>query len=983
MIESHTWRRVVAFSAVLLLGAAGAVFAQAETGNLYGVTTDNEGARLPGVSVTLTGLGAPRTQVTDAQGNFRFLGLDPGTYALRAELEGFSTVEYPQIHIRVNRSTEVEVQVTPAVEEVITVTSESPLLDERKLTTGTSVSQIELEKIPTARDPWAILNQTPGVAVDRINVGGNESGQQAVFLGQGVSDDENDFLVDGVQITDMAAIGASPTYYDFDQFTEMQFSTGGSDVTKNTAGVSVNLVTKRGSNEFRGSARFYVTDGGGQLEIFDQADPEVDTAELGPGQTPADFTPNSINRIEDYGFEAGGPIVRDHAWLWGSWGTNDIKNLVPGAGPGGLIADDTILENTSMKLNAQLSAGNSAVASWNNGDKRKFGRSAGPTRPPETSWDQRGPSAIWKVEDTHVFSSNFFLTGSWSKVDGGFSLTTKAGAGPDAPRAWRDPDGVWQDNFQSGSSARPAEAYKADASYFFNTGEATGHEIRFGGRYREFETISPFIWPAGDVFSRTSGGQSQVIAHRGLTPPITQEYTSAWVQDTITSGRFTYNVGVRYDIQEGSNDPVLIEANPFFPETLPALDFGGEDTPFEWEDIQPRLGITYALGPERTTLLRASFSQFAEQLQTGDISHTNPAGDAYAYFENLSGSPPWEPGDRTEFLFPSGFDPADPDALISPNVTDPNLDAPITSELVLGAEHALMPEFVVGLTLTRRETDDFVEERDFIRGADGVVRAATVADYVPDEVLTGTLPNGQPYAVQTFALKPAFEFTGGTLRTNGDRSVEYNGIGLNFTKRLSNRWMLRGNVQWGEAEWDIGSQFLRFNDPNPAGGTDPDDTLTGSDIDGGLSGIVSGGSGDKGDVVLQSTWSGNVNGMYQIAPDRPWGFNIAANIGFREGYVLPYYFESEGADGRTRDIRLVDQIDDTRVDDIFVTDLRIDKELGATDDLSFTLGVDVFNVFNENYVMQRERNLALGNGDWLQETLSPRVYRLGIRLNWK
>lgn len=102
-----------------------------------------------------------------------------------------------------------------AVEDVITVTAESPLLDERRISTGAVISQTELEKIPAAGDPWAVLAEQPGVLTDRINVGGNESGQQSVYS------------VGGVVITDMVAIGSYPACYDFDSFEEMQISTGG------------------------------------------------------------------------------------------------------------------------------------------------------------------------------------------------------------------------------------------------------------------------------------------------------------------------------------------------------------------------------------------------------------------------------------------------------------------------------------------------------------------------------------------------------------------------------------------------------------------------------------------------------------------------------------------------------------------------------------------------------------------------------------
>ncbi len=94
MKSINLWGRVVAVAALLLLiGVPG--FAQLQTGNLYGTVVDDQGAALPGVTVTLSGQGAPAVQVTDAQGKFRFINLSPGSYKLEAQLEGFSSVEYP------------------------------------------------------------------------------------------------------------------------------------------------------------------------------------------------------------------------------------------------------------------------------------------------------------------------------------------------------------------------------------------------------------------------------------------------------------------------------------------------------------------------------------------------------------------------------------------------------------------------------------------------------------------------------------------------------------------------------------------------------------------------------------------------------------------------------------------------------------------------------------------------------------------------
>ncbi|HXO28713.1 MAG TPA: TonB-dependent receptor, partial [Thermoanaerobaculia bacterium] len=251
----NRWRRYVVVAAVLLVGGAGAALAQLQTGNLYGKVTDTGRSALPGVTVTLDTGEAPQVQVTNAQGEFRFLGLAPASYHLEAELQGFDSVERPDIVISVGHNTHVEVVMnTPFTEKVFVVGN--PLLDEKEFRPGTTVGQNDLAKIPTARDPWTILQSAPGVLVDRVNVGGNESGQQSTYTGPGSFQNQSIWSVDGVVITDMAAIGSTPSYFDFGAFEEMQISTGGSDVTIATGGVVLNLVTKRGTNEYRGSARY-------------------------------------------------------------------------------------------------------------------------------------------------------------------------------------------------------------------------------------------------------------------------------------------------------------------------------------------------------------------------------------------------------------------------------------------------------------------------------------------------------------------------------------------------------------------------------------------------------------------------------------------------------------------------------------------------------------------------------------------------------
>jgi Carboxypeptidase regulatory-like domain len=136
--------------------------------------------------VTLTGPNiGTQTTTTGTQGEFRFLNLDPGTYRLAVSLTGFSTVNSDVI---VNTGTNANLTFALKVaglEETVTVTSETPVVDPKKMGTSTTLTKEELSQIPNSRDPWAVLRTVPGVVVDRVNIAGNESGQQSNVQAKG------------------------------------------------------------------------------------------------------------------------------------------------------------------------------------------------------------------------------------------------------------------------------------------------------------------------------------------------------------------------------------------------------------------------------------------------------------------------------------------------------------------------------------------------------------------------------------------------------------------------------------------------------------------------------------------------------------------------------------------------------------------------------------------------------------------------------
>src|SRR3954453_17963465 len=298
-------RLIAALAALALVVSVSSVRAQSQTGEIFGKVTDESGAVLPGVAVTITSpvLLQPQTATTSETGSFQFPRLDVATYTVKFALPGFKTIIKQDIQVTVGFSANLTTQMgVSTVQETVTVTGESPIVDTKSTGTKQTFTTEMLQGIPSARDPWVILQQTAGIAMDRENTGGNMSGQQSNFVSRGANPANTKWSLDGVDITDMAATGASPSYYDFDAFQEMTINTGGVDVTQQTGGVGVNLVTKSGSDVFRGSGRFFVADDNFESNNISDA-LRLQAASSG----------NPIQNINDYGTEMGGPIKRGRA----------------------------------------------------------------------------------------------------------------------------------------------------------------------------------------------------------------------------------------------------------------------------------------------------------------------------------------------------------------------------------------------------------------------------------------------------------------------------------------------------------------------------------------------------------------------------------------------------------------------------------------------------------------------------------------------
>ena len=989
MIARSIVRPIAALAAlVLAIVAAHPALAQSGSGSLFGTVKDDKGAPLPGVTVTLSGdLTAAQIQVSNAQGEVRFLGLAPGAYHVASELQGFSRLEYPNVVVSVGHNTSLELTMSAAVEDVITVTSESPLLDERKISTGANLSRTELQGVPSGRDPWTILQTVPGVLMDRINIGGNESGQQSGYTSPGAPASQSTWAIDGVTITDFGALGSSPAYFDFDAFQEMNFETGGADAATSSPGVVLNLVTKRATNDWRAAGKF----------VYDsdkmQSSTNLSQSKLGPAQ-PRFNRGNQIDSVNDRGAEIGGPLWKDHLWVWAAYDNQQINKLNPSSATVAkpvMISDKTSLESKNGKLNAQITASNSASATYFDNAKVKLGRNITGLALGDqgASADQGHAGALptfWKAEDTQMLGDSFYVTGTYNETNGGFGFTPEGGD----REAYIDSNGVQFISTGVYQSLRPQKQAKLDASSFFSTGEIN-HELKFGAGYRKADVDSISHWAGGGFVTNNdylgllpSGSAPIFAAQRAFVASFSVKEKSAFVQDTMTSGRATFNAGVHYERQHGGSNAVVLPANRYVPDVLPKITTAANDNPFTWTNVEPRLGFTYALGATHKTLLRASFSQYADNLGPASVlQNAATAASSYAYFYTTNTNGQSFSGSQIGALIQAPL----PVASVSKNRVSSGLKAPTTDELLLSAEHALLPEFSVGVNFTYRKYKDPLQAEllvgDGFTPDVGAGRRATRADYVPVNV---PLLNGRTATV--YKLRSNLGFNGGSELFNGDWSTTYEGLALVATKRLANRWMMRGNVTLSSWKNDVGSNS--FANPtqcrigSSAAATDFCAGLQDGDQ------VISAAAGSgKPAVFINARYSFNVNGLYQVAPDRPWGFNVAGSFYGRQGYPTQAYQVvavpgGQGLDGRalTYSVQSTSRPDDRRYDNITLLDLRVEKEFTFSH-VGLTAALECFNVGNSAYVLGENARLGQSNSNWVQEVTSPRVFRLGARLSFQ
>jgi hypothetical protein len=1018
-------------AALAIVLSATSAWAQ-QTGEIFGKVTDQSGAVLPGVVVTLTGpsLLQPQTATTTETGSFQFPRLNVGKYTVKFEIPGFKTVVREGIEVTVGFAANVSTQLgVSTVQETVTVTGESPIVDTKQTGTRQTFTLEQLQSIPSARDPWVILQQTAGIAMDRENIGGNMSGQQSNYVSRGANPTNNKWSLDGVDITDMSATGASASYYDFDAFQEMTINTGGVDVTQQTGGVGINLVTKSGTDRFKGSTRYYWTG-----ERFQSNNIDSDLRAQGASSG------NPIQDIKDYGIEAGGPLSRGRAWVWGSFGKQVIDVGVLGfykptaecqafrpapignRNPldasideinGCLNTDRTVLQTTNLKGEVQLFKGNKLSLFNNFAKKERNARGADDLHPIETTtpqgavpasygkhWWNTGPNPTYKFGDQWVLSDRLLLDVQYAHVGNNFVLGFHDEALRDVQPTLVVSTGL---NGRSGSESvfiRPVNSVTANSTYFVPGFLGGDHSLRVGAYWRNSNTTSiSHTGGFGTVRYPSSITNDCTLAATGCQVDLTRDgYTvydltnySAYVQDTITRGRATYQIGLRYDYNKDEAGAASIAANPLGGPWLPSINFPGADPGVAFNDLSPRVGFTYDVSGDGRTIAKANYARYYGQVGNGGVAGTvNPVGSTTLRYPwvDLNNNGVAENGEIALSANPisasTNWSAANPANTVSANSVDPNLKNDTTDEFIVGVDREVGRGFAVGANYIWRKYNNFAwSDRQGITSSDWVASTFTPAASACPSA-DGARISAATCPTVTFFTPNFQQPTIVRLSNVPDFNRQFNGFELLARKRMANHWMLNSSFSFNSTTVNYGS--FPGSQPSTASATISEDPTNREQRNGNQYDYLTGGSG-IGNVYVNAKWLFKLSGLYQA----PWGVNVSAFYNARQGYpqeitvqvpsctaTLTTGCRANGAG--TVDV-LLNPVGETRLPNYHNVDFHVERAVRLAR-VNFVPSLDVFNVANSNTIQAIRSRQNASNANQIQAIVAPRVIRFGVRVNW-
>jgi hypothetical protein len=949
-------RSLMAVLAVSLL-IPGSVAAQgggaSSTGTIQGRAADASGAILPGVTVTAVSpsMIGVQTQVTNENGTYRFPAVPPGVYSVTFELAGFSTVKRDGIQISLGFTANVNADMTLAsLQETVTVSGASPVID----TSATRVQQnfklAQLESIPNGRDMWSLLAATPGVIMSNIDVGGNRAGTQTGYRAYGLSGQVRT-SVEGINTTE--GTGGAGFYYDYGSFEEVFMGVAGQGAEAATPGVQSNFLGKSGSNKFSGE--FYVD---GYNNSFQGSNlSEQYTKPTSQGGYGFREGSNEVLKYYDVNFNLGGPIKKDKIWWHFSWRRqfNAVEQPL-------FTFDqsfDTWNQNPSAKVTYQMNQKNKFIGyyQWNMKEQPNRLPLGGYTYtdPSQTS-RQVSPSWVYKGEWNSTLSDRLYVEARW----GDFGYYDPRYSNSDEDYFWRDTAQLVLTGAHAESQTdRDRKQLTGAATYFLDT-KFGSHTFKFGGEiYNETQWSGRAQNVGGNIeHIYNNGVASQLVFGVPTATCVCGRYASDngqllvvnkldqqdfFINDTWSKGRVTMNLGLRWDRYNGwmpeqsqpafSNGPVSVAAQTF-----------AERNFYTWNNLGPRIGLTYDFANDGKTVLKASYGLFWHNPGPGVSADANPNQN------NKSVTYTWTDrnGDKHYQL---GEESANPTAttLAGTIQLDPNITAPYSHDVSLYLERQISDSIGTRVGFVYKTEDDLIAQYNPGRPISAYTVPYTVVDTGRDGIANtaddGVLNLlGVPNTPDVNTKYPLTNVTQNTPRFSRYKTVE-----ASMNKRMSNKWAAQ-----------VGGSYTMAHDfpgayPNsPNGVFDEDNTR----------------------------WDFKVSGTYEA----PYGIRLSPLVRHQAGANFARQF-SVGAASATAAGAIfsgtvnVEPLNSNRHDNITVFDIRADRGFNLSHGMRVRLFLDLFNITNSNAA--ETRTITTGTA-FMRPTavLAPRTARIGARFQF-
>jgi outer membrane receptor protein involved in Fe transport len=824
-------RTLGALLLALILAAVPAA-AQEQAGAIEGVVTDSTGAVVPGVTVEArSAAGRASTTVTDTAGVYHFPALTPGTYEVAASLTGFTSVKVPDVRLSLGQTLKVDMALrVSTIQEEVTVTGESPVVDVTNTQRAVSIRDEFIDLLPKGRDYTTLATQAAGANIE-FKTGGLSI--------DGASSSENKYIIDGIETNDPETGLASQTLVT-DMVDEVQVKSSGYEAEYSGAvGGVVNVMTKSGTNDFKGSAWTYFSSdalgysrnpvfGGGTNQAPAYADGRQ-SLRLSPTNSSVaelvTYDEDSVTQWEP-GFALGGPLKKDKAWFFASY--NPTLRTVDRDVT--LTFDRSVASATEKRRQHYITANVSAQPTDSLRARLAFNSNrltvdgllpalAGSELPGQDygvvtafpNWSST-MNLDYIVSPKLFFSARagYFLqdTNTSNNFQGDRFVYQSSNIGgcngcPAIPAQFQGPTG-----FSNSSIASQTElvrdkftrmSFQTDATWFADLGGK--HAFKAGVQYdqvkndvltRETGNWIRLYWGGSTSGQRGDYGYYRVRSNtfdpaRGFMTvgEVQSNNLGLFLQDSWTIGqRLTLNLGLRTERE------IVPNFNPDDPASL-ARGFG--DTLFEFgfgEKIAPRVGFAYDLKGDGKTKVYGSWGLFYDIFKLGlprgsfggdkwvDVYYTLDTpnpADLFGCQVNAEGTSGVNCPGR-QIRPPVDFRAPSFDYLEYDADGKPVLDPYRLQEFSGGIEHSLTSNSSVALRYVHKQIDKAIEDIGFL-------------DEQGNEVyLIGNPGFG--------ANEVAWVLTDGTQIAAPKAVRDYDGVEAIFNRRLADRWAMRVSYLW-------------------------------------------------------------------------------------------------------------------------------------------------------------------------------------------